>query len=177
MVVSTKMAAFWVVALCSLVEVYQRFRGPCASIIRAMVSPLSSTGSRASPNPDPVPHWSGQGFCLGWLVPISQTDSMCAAYSSPWWWRQQGSLKRWLTSTRLHGATTQKTAIFVWQDIQVVTDYKLRYECDNNLVCFFMAQSFSRWYRETDIRNSQTPLEHHSLSTTNTGVKAGMVVN
>jgi hypothetical protein len=26
--VSTKMAAFWVVALCSLVEVYQCFRGP-----------------------------------------------------------------------------------------------------------------------------------------------------
>jgi hypothetical protein len=25
----TKMAVFWVVALCSLVEVYQRFRGPC----------------------------------------------------------------------------------------------------------------------------------------------------
>jgi hypothetical protein len=28
-VVSTKMAVFWVVAPCSLVEVYQRFRGPC----------------------------------------------------------------------------------------------------------------------------------------------------
>jgi hypothetical protein len=27
--VSTKMAVFWVVAPCSLVEVYQRFRGPC----------------------------------------------------------------------------------------------------------------------------------------------------
>jgi hypothetical protein len=27
---------------------------------------------------------------------------------SPWWWRQQGPLKRWKTSTRLHGATTQK---------------------------------------------------------------------
>jgi hypothetical protein len=26
---STKMAVFWVVAPCSLVEVYQRFRGPC----------------------------------------------------------------------------------------------------------------------------------------------------
>jgi hypothetical protein len=26
--VSTKMAVFWVVARCSLVEVYQRFRGP-----------------------------------------------------------------------------------------------------------------------------------------------------
>jgi hypothetical protein len=27
--VSTKMAVFWVVAPCSLVEIYQRFRGPC----------------------------------------------------------------------------------------------------------------------------------------------------
>jgi hypothetical protein len=27
--VSTKMAVFWIVAPCSLVEVYQRFRGPC----------------------------------------------------------------------------------------------------------------------------------------------------
>jgi hypothetical protein len=27
--VSAKMAVFWVVALCSLVEVYQRFGGPC----------------------------------------------------------------------------------------------------------------------------------------------------
>jgi hypothetical protein len=29
MAVSTKMAVFWVVAPCSLVEVYRRFRGPC----------------------------------------------------------------------------------------------------------------------------------------------------
>jgi hypothetical protein len=27
--VSTKMAVFWVVEPCSLVEVYRRFRGPC----------------------------------------------------------------------------------------------------------------------------------------------------
>jgi hypothetical protein len=27
--VSMKIAVFWVVAPCSLVEVYQRFRGPC----------------------------------------------------------------------------------------------------------------------------------------------------
>jgi hypothetical protein len=59
--VGTKMAVFWVVAPCSLVEIHQRFRD-----------------------------------------------------SSPWWWRQQGPLKWWI-STRLHGATTQKTAIFVIQ--------------------------------------------------------------
>jgi hypothetical protein len=52
-------------------------------------------------------------FCLDWLVPVSQTDSSHAAYSSPWWWRQQGPLKRRYTSTRLHGTTTQKTAIFM----------------------------------------------------------------
>jgi hypothetical protein len=62
---------------------------------QAVVHPPFPIGSQASPDPDPVPHWSSQGFCLGWLVPISQTDSKRAAYSSPWWWRQQGPLKRW----------------------------------------------------------------------------------
>jgi hypothetical protein len=33
-------------------------------------------------------------------------------FSSSWWWRQQAPLKRRWTSTRLHGATIQKTAIF-----------------------------------------------------------------
>jgi hypothetical protein len=33
--------------------------------------------------------------------------------SSPWWWKQYKSPKRWLTYTSLHGATTRKTAIFV----------------------------------------------------------------
>jgi hypothetical protein len=33
--------------------------------------------------------------------------------SSPWRWRQQAHLKLWWTSTRLHGATTQKTVIFI----------------------------------------------------------------
>jgi hypothetical protein len=28
-------------------------------------------------------------FCLDWLVPISQANSLCAAYLLPWWWRQQ----------------------------------------------------------------------------------------
>jgi hypothetical protein len=37
-------------------------------------------------------------------------------YSSPWWWMQQVPLKRWWTSTRLHGATTQKTADFTSVD-------------------------------------------------------------
>jgi hypothetical protein len=62
--------------------------------VQTVTRPLFPIGSRASPNPDPIPHCSGQGFCLGWLVPISQTNSTCLAYSSPWWWRQQGPLKR-----------------------------------------------------------------------------------
>jgi hypothetical protein len=46
---------------------------------QAVVRPLSLIGVRTSPDPDPIPHWSGQGFCLGGLVPVSQTDSTRAA--------------------------------------------------------------------------------------------------
>jgi hypothetical protein len=59
-----------------------------------LARPLFPIGSLASPDPDLIPHWSGPGFCLGWLIPISQTVSTNAAYSSPWLWRQQGPLKR-----------------------------------------------------------------------------------
>jgi hypothetical protein len=52
------MAVFWVVAPCSLVAVYKRFRGQ---------------------------------YCL---------------YHQGGWWRQQGLLKHWQNSARLHGATT-----------------------------------------------------------------------
>jgi hypothetical protein len=34
-------------------------------------------------------------------------------HPSPWWWRQQALLKRRSISTRLHGATSQKTVIFM----------------------------------------------------------------
>jgi plasmid replication initiation protein len=37
------MAAFWVVAPCSLAEVYQYFRGNCASIITAMMEAASTS--------------------------------------------------------------------------------------------------------------------------------------
>jgi hypothetical protein len=46
------------------------------------------------------------------VVNASQTDSWLVAYSSPWWRKQQVPKKRWWTSTILHGAATQKTAIF-----------------------------------------------------------------
>jgi hypothetical protein len=34
-------------------------------------------------------------------------------WRSPWWWRQQASLKRRSVSTRLHDATSQNIAIFI----------------------------------------------------------------
>jgi hypothetical protein len=40
-------------------------------------------------------------------------SACCKDDSSSWWWRQQRALKRWQTSTRQHGATNQKTAIFI----------------------------------------------------------------
>jgi hypothetical protein len=40
--VSTKMAVFWVVAPCSVVGVYQRFRGPCCLIALMMEAARTS---------------------------------------------------------------------------------------------------------------------------------------
>jgi hypothetical protein len=38
MAVSTKMAVFWIVAPCSLVEVYHRFRGPCCLHYQGLIT-------------------------------------------------------------------------------------------------------------------------------------------
>jgi hypothetical protein len=38
MVAAVKMAVFWNFALCSLIEIGQRFRGAAASIIRALIT-------------------------------------------------------------------------------------------------------------------------------------------
>jgi hypothetical protein len=59
MVMSMKMAVFWVVALCSLVEVYHRFRGPCCL------------------------HHQDDEYDIYKIRYISQTDSMYMAYSLP----------------------------------------------------------------------------------------------
>jgi hypothetical protein len=69
MAASMKIAVFWVVAQCGLVQVYRRSRDAC---------------------------------CLRYQ----------GYESSPWWWREKAPLKRRSTSIRLHGATTQKAAIF-----------------------------------------------------------------
>jgi hypothetical protein len=53
------------------------------------------------------------GSCFVWFEVLTAVSTKMAVFRVvPWWWRQQGPLKRWQTSTTLHGATTQKTAIF-----------------------------------------------------------------
>jgi hypothetical protein len=42
MAVGTKMAVFWVLVPCSLVEIYQRFRGPCCLLTLMMEAAKSS---------------------------------------------------------------------------------------------------------------------------------------
>jgi hypothetical protein len=57
---------------------------------------------------------------------------------SPWWWRQQWPLKRWWTSTRLHGTTTQNTAIFrsVHQlTVETNTCFWLAQQCLLKILC------------------------------------------
>jgi hypothetical protein len=45
------MAVFWAVAPCNLVEVYQRFRGTCCSIIRVVMIALMMEAARTSETP------------------------------------------------------------------------------------------------------------------------------
>jgi hypothetical protein len=56
-----KMAVFWVVAPCSLVEVYRRFRGAYCSIIKAMMMKAASTSVQLSRRQSS----SSSGRCLG----------------------------------------------------------------------------------------------------------------
>jgi hypothetical protein len=51
-------------------------------------------------------------FHLAKPIPILQAEFSCAAYSMPWWWRKYVRLKFRSTSSRLHGATSQKAVIF-----------------------------------------------------------------
>jgi hypothetical protein len=48
--VGTEMAVFWVVAPCSLVEVYQRFRGPCCLHHQGDCSDNTAQQSRRQPS-------------------------------------------------------------------------------------------------------------------------------
>jgi hypothetical protein len=75
-----------------------------------------------SPHPHSLPHWTGQGsiYLVG-LIPVSQTDST-RPYSSPRGWRQQAPAKLLWTCTRLRGAASQKTAIFI---LAAVTTWNL----------------------------------------------------
>jgi hypothetical protein len=44
----------------------------------------------------------------------------------PWWWRQLAPLKRRSIRTRLHGATSQKTAIFILAALRISNINKFR---------------------------------------------------
>jgi hypothetical protein len=72
---SMKMAAFWDLALCSLVEVHRRFRGACCLIIRMMMRQekrnreLSSINSKETDKGFPSSQWAwssevGKNFLL-----------------------------------------------------------------------------------------------------------------
>jgi hypothetical protein len=85
------MTVFWVVEPCSLVEVYRRFRRPCAFIIRSMIA-LMMEAARTS--------------------------------------------ETLVTSTRLHGATTQKTAIFVLTAVRTSNPTNfINMSTQNEVVC------------------------------------------
>jgi hypothetical protein len=63
-------------------------------------------------------HWrwlsSGLLCCVVWWKFTDVPEVLAASIIRiHWWWRQQTRLKCWQNSTRLHGATTQKTAIFI----------------------------------------------------------------
>jgi hypothetical protein len=61
--VSTKMVVFWVVAPCSLVEVYQRFRGPCCIALMVEAAGTSETLLTAYSSPR---WWRQQGPQKRW---------------------------------------------------------------------------------------------------------------
>jgi hypothetical protein len=121
--VSTKMAVFRVLAPCSLVDVYHCFRGSCCLHHHRP----DDGGSKDLWNvgkllPDEVLATSNiialmmeAARTSETLVNFYQTRFLLPPTSSPWL-RQQEPLTHWYTSTRLHGATTQKTAISVFNN-------------------------------------------------------------
>jgi hypothetical protein len=73
--------------------------------------------------PQRDPSTQGQPILIPKFI-ISKADRQCHTYNppihnpssrhwSPWRWKHYRPLKRWQTHTSLHGATTQKTAIFI----------------------------------------------------------------
>jgi hypothetical protein len=59
----------------------------------------------------------------------------------PWWWSQQAPLKRRLTSTRLHGATSQKTVILILAAVRTWNLTKL-YMFFSSPLAFYMSCPF-----------------------------------
>jgi hypothetical protein len=79
--------AFWYIALCSLFEVDRRFRWTYCL------------------------HHRGYSDCAAMRSVVDSFFTLCTQRLSlsSWWWRQFVRLKRRSTSTRLHGAISQKT--------------------------------------------------------------------
>jgi hypothetical protein len=94
--VTMKMAVFWVVAPCWVVWVYRRFRS-----LYCLHHQSDDIHSHSPEN------------LKSYLVYLYGEATDCFAISSPWWWKQYRPLKRRWTHTSLHGATTQKRAIFI----------------------------------------------------------------
>jgi hypothetical protein len=100
---------FWVVTMCLLVGSFRRFGGAYCLHLQGLSRPTSSHGVTTQKT-----NIDTSEYCLKmtvfWVVaPLVEVYRR----SSSWWWRQQAPLKRRWTSTRLHSATTQKTAIFI----------------------------------------------------------------
>jgi hypothetical protein len=81
------------------------------SYVTSAVTVKAFVGSKSRTVNHP-PHWCEIIGCITELQQMWLQDHPLSG-RSPWWWRQQGPTKRWWTSTRLHGAATQKTAFFV----------------------------------------------------------------
>jgi hypothetical protein len=45
-----------------------------------------------------------------WLEVLTAVSLRVTAFRAPWWWRQYGPLKRWLTRSSVHGAATHLQA-------------------------------------------------------------------
>jgi hypothetical protein len=69
---------------------------------------------------------------------------MCAAHSSPQWWRQYTPLKRQSTSTWLHGSSSQKTLSFILATVRTwnLTSYVFVHICLFRISVFVTHFSF-----------------------------------
>jgi hypothetical protein len=72
------------------------------------------------------------------------------AYSSPWWQRQKAPLKPRWTSARLHDATTQKTAIFIFERIR---DHSRNMFLVNREICLCIVPCVRCWNAREGVKD------------------------